>query len=65
MDKQQTLINIGIKKYGLEMIGFFKCQYCGVEYPVIDSQIKCNGYAITECPWCRLDSQPYQNGRGI
>lgn len=43
----------------------YKCNECGTEYPVLDGKIMCNGDEIDLCPWCREDSKPWCNGRGI
>jgi hypothetical protein len=44
---------------------FFECQECKTTFPSIDGQIRCNGRVIDRCPWCREDSEPWKNGRGI
>lgn len=42
-----------------------ECVTCGTTYPVMDGKTWCNSHIITKCPWCRPDSKPWQNGRGI
>jgi hypothetical protein len=53
----------------------FVCVDCNTTYPEImyfdriDDRVKwgirCNGHTITLCPWCKPDSKPWINGRGI
>ncbi len=59
----------------------YGCVDCGTLFPVLIDwdngvgavgqswnevrAIKCNGHAITVCPWCRPDSKPWENGRGM
>ena len=52
----------------------YGCVDCDTLYPVLvdydedwneTREIKCNGHAITLCPWCRPDSEPWKNGRGL
>ena len=42
------------------------CLDCRTQFHV-DIQLKpvCNGAQIELCPWCREDSKPWKNGRGI
>lgn len=43
----------------------YTCITCGTSYPQINNFIRCNGAAITLCPWCRADSAPWKHGRGL
>jgi len=52
----------GLKMY----FSFFVCIDCGTMYRKDEVHgIQCNGASITKCPWCRPDSKPWKNGRGI
>ncbi len=62
--KTGHLTMLGPGKLGDTTYNYFRCDDCGGDYPVIDGRIKCNGHAITLCPWCRPDSEPFKNGRG-
>lgn len=62
-------------------IMYSKCVDCGTLYPhakqgpcvihplvdgITETQSAvCNGVEISLCPWCRPDSQPWKNDRGI
>lgn len=58
-----------------ERYDFYECQDCHTTYPKMTkipygqdepvTAIFCNGRAIEQCPWCRLDSHPWMYGRGI
>lgn len=80
LHKRGTLLSIGIRHYGHDLIEFVRCVNCATEYPILTEYQynasmlpigaaktgpKCNGYFITECPFCREDSEPWKNGRGI
>jgi len=68
--KKGELTGTGKKTIGVREIfrnnsfEFFECNNCKTVYPEIEGQIKCNGEAITKCPWCRPDSRPWLFGRG-
>lgn len=55
----------GTAKLGMTTYEWMRCYECGASYPVIDGQAKCNGAAITKCPYCRPDSEPWKYGRGL
>ena len=40
------------------------CPECKTEFHTSHGLIKCNGRAITWCPWCSPDSKPWAYGRG-
>lgn len=40
------------------------CTTCNTEFYVDGGIIKCNGFIIRMCPWCRKDSRPWRQGRG-
>jgi hypothetical protein len=45
----------------------WECVDCKTEFirnPNADKP-NCNGVKIDLCPWCRPDSKPWKNGRGI
>ena len=44
---------------------YVECVDCETRFPDIDGEIKCNGCSIYKCPWCREDSKPWRNGRGL
>ena len=61
------MISLRIKKIGYVAPTYFmmhKCEQCGTEFPEINGIIMCNGHKITNCPWCRKNSKPWQHGRG-
>lgn len=41
------------------------CVDCRTYYALIKGKIMCNGEVIELCPWCRPDSAPGKNGRGL
>lgn len=43
----------------------WSCITCSTSFPVIADVIRCNGHIIDLCPWCRSDSAPWTNGRGL
>jgi len=51
--------------YGAGPLLMRRCIDCGTEYLHLDNKTICNGKEITRCPWCRPDSKPWTNGRGI
>lgn len=64
--KTGELIDAGRAKLG----GYFeyrwwKCSRCGTQYPEILGEIRCNSHTIEKCPWCKPDSAPWKDGRGI
>lgn len=59
------LIKTGVARVSGQLQTVWQCFECGTEYIEIDGKIKCNGYAIGKCPWCRKDSKPGRYGRGI
>lgn len=79
--KRGYLASIGQHRLGLDTYEFVKCVTCGEEFPilernnyatciqdgyiVIDRRPSCNCHVITLCPWCREDSAPWTNGRGL
>lgn len=66
MTKNGMLYSIGHGKIGIiHGYEFFKCKDCKTIYPKINGVIMCNGHYIVKCPWCREDSEPWKNGRGI
>lgn len=51
---------------------YYSCVDCKTTYPAADGLIAeisklamCNSHPIKVCPWCRPDSKPWMNGRGI
>lgn len=38
--------------HGPNRMEFYQCTGCKTEFPVINGEIRCNGQAITECPFC-------------
>ena len=50
----------------------YRCIDCKTEFiyipedvnPLDSEGIRCNGYKITLCPWCRPDSKQWTDGRG-
>lgn len=62
--KEGTLVHRGRRPISHVMMDWWKCVTCKSEFPEINGVIKCNGYIITQCPWCRKDSEPWKNGRG-
>lgn len=44
---------------------WYECVDCHTSFPMMNNVIMCNGQEIYLCPWCREDSKPYQNGRGL
>lgn len=81
LHRRGTLLSIGIKRLGLEQYEYVKCVNCATEYPILERTNyntciadgalittrapSCNGHNIDQCPWCREDSEPWKNGRGI
>lgn len=60
------LVSTGRKPLGMQIFNWYQCVDCKTEFPQEDSgSITCNGHVIGSCPWCRSDSQPYKNGRGL
>ncbi|TYO96742.1 hypothetical protein EDC39_11230 [Geothermobacter ehrlichii] len=52
---------------GKEFPNYRTCPECGTDFP-LDARRgipRCNGVLINRCPWCREDSRPWRNGRGI
>lgn len=50
----------------------YYCIDCNTIYPPVGSVAAsvlglamCNGHPINVCPWCRPDSRPWMNGRGV
>jgi hypothetical protein len=42
------------------------CKDCNTVFEVkFDGFTRCNGEIIRFCPWCREDSKPWRNGRGV
>lgn len=64
-EKTGTLVYDGYHPLGLDSHHFSKCVDCDGIYPHLDGVIKCNGATITLCPYCRPDSEPFKNGRGL
>jgi len=50
---------------GLVRYNYFACADCKTEFPQIGGEIRCNGHNIAQCPWCRPDSKPWTDGRGL
>jgi uncharacterized protein CbrC (UPF0167 family) len=45
---------------------YFECIDCGQQYPDLGPGVSCNYELIGMlCPWCRPDSKPWTNGRGM
>lgn len=44
---------------------YVACCECDTRFPVTDEGPQCNGKTIDRCPWCRPDSSPWKNGRGL
>lgn len=48
----------------------YECVDCHTRYTMntdIDIKVKAsiNGHKVSLCPWCRTDSKPWMNGRGL
>lgn len=43
----------------------YVCVDCNIPYPIINGKVMCNGKQIKLCPWCRKDSKPNKDGRGV
>lgn len=41
---------------------FYACVDCGTSYICINGNTRCNGVAISLCPWCRPDYAPLLGG---
>lgn len=50
------LLYIGVQKLGLDSYRYWRCSTCRTEFPEINSTIHCNGFTITDCPWCGTHS---------
>lgn len=37
--------------------GYVSCVDCSTIYPIIDGDVRCNGFTISMCPWCSNDPQ--------
>lgn len=63
VDAERTgrLEPLGEKRLGGQRCHYWRCVDCGSDYP----GARCNGQSIGICPWCRPDSRPWQNGRGL
>jgi hypothetical protein len=59
--KTGALRHIGEHKLGLAWYHYWRCVDCGSDY----AAGRCNGHEIGLCPWCRPDSKPWTNGRGL
>ena len=59
------LKSIGRHRFGLKTLYFVQCIDCDTIYPEINGTVKCNGHIINKCPWCRSDTKPCENGRGL
>jgi hypothetical protein len=74
-EKTGELKSIGEFGFGWYKHECFECVDCGTVFPKLkeynprtdefEMHIKCNGHKINKCPWCRPDSTPWTNGRGI
>ena len=40
------------------------CFTCKSVFIVVERQVLANGHVITQCPWCRPDSEAWKHGRG-
>ena len=60
-----ALANVGRKWHGRVKVDYVRCVTCETLYPVEHCVPWCNGHRITACPWCRRDTAPWRNGRGI
>ena len=48
-----TLVDIGQHRLGaFATYRYFRCLGCDTDFPMIDGAIRCNGDAITRCPYC-------------
>lgn len=81
LHKRGTLLSIGLHHYCGILTEFVRCVNCATEYPILertnyetciqDGAIittrspSCNRHDIDQCPFCREDSKPWTNGRGI
>ncbi len=67
--KTGRLIDAGHHKLGaFERYRYSKCVDCETMYPHSNQKAlgpSCNGAMIDLCPWCRPDSKPWTNGRGL
>lgn len=64
-ERTGRLVSIGHHNLGIYFsYEWWRCVDCGTEFPEIDLAIRCNGYRISRCPWCKPDSQPWRGGRG-
>jgi hypothetical protein len=52
---------VGEKRLGVNAHQYFRCRDCHTDY----AAARCNGRQIDLCPWCRPDSKPWTNGRGL
>ena len=61
--KTGRLIDIGILNADcFSAFRYYECVDCGTRYP----DARCNGKETGGlCPWCRPDSKPWTNGRGL
>lgn len=59
--KSGTLLPLGERPLGRETYFYWRCTDCHDDFP----GRQCNGHHIVLCPWCRQDSKPWTNGRGL
>lgn len=67
-EKTGRLEEIGCIKMGGpggQRLDWVQCVDCKTDFPILKGRPSCNGHAIEKCPWCRPDSAPWKDGRGI
>ncbi|MEK9809289.1 MAG: hypothetical protein VW362_02500 [Candidatus Nanopelagicales bacterium] len=61
-----TLERGGLAIYCGEWVDVYRCVTCRDEYLAPRGRaLTINGWLVSLCPWCRTDSKPWINGRGI
>lgn len=69
-----ALVSIGWHKLSGDDVEFVQCADCKTDFPKMPDRTPeaygfgvpmCNGHMISLCPWCRPDSKPWTNGRGL
>ena len=48
-----------VSKYGVRNFMYYECADCATMYPRINGAIRCNGFQIYSCPYCRLEVAPH------
>ena len=76
MKVEQADVTYRLERTGrleLSTASHWRCADCGTHFAyetdevisLIDAKVQCNGKRILLCPWCRPDSTPFKNGRGV